>query len=48
MQGITPMLQSHINMARNVGIVSQDESDGYYSAGSVTFIPGARTHPYRH
>lgn len=29
-------------------LVGQDESDGYYSAGSVTFMPGARTHWHTH
>ncbi len=89
MQGVDPMLQSHRNMGKNVGIthtqleqiatiidssfsnslfpkgernnpayftgevylqplVGQDESDGYYSAGSVTFMPGARTHWHTH
>lgn len=92
MQGVEPMLQSHKNMGRNVGItesqlehvaaiiaaikehtenslfpvgepndpayftgevylqllVGQNESDGYYSAGSVTFMPGARTNWHTH
>ena len=29
-------------------LVSQEESDGYYSAGSVTFMPGARTNWHMH
>lgn len=29
-------------------LVGLDESDGYYSAGSVTFMPGARTHRHTH
>lgn len=89
MQGVAPMLQSHKNIGRNVGIsalqleqvariintstsnslfpkgepnnpayftgevylqplVNQNESDAYYSAGSVTFMPSARTHWHTH
>lgn len=89
MHGVAPMLQSHKNIGRNVGItdiqleqvqtiinttisntlflkgeknnpayftgevylkplVSQNESDGYYSAGSVTFMSGARTNWHTH
>lgn len=91
MEGVEPMLQSHRNMGRNVGIsnaqleqvttiidtsvrnhnslfplgepnnpdyftgevylqplVSQEQSDGYYSAGSVTFMSGARTNWHTH
>lgn len=29
-------------------LVSQEKSDGYYSAGSVTFMPGARTNWHTH
>lgn len=29
-------------------IVDRDQTDGYYSAGSVTFMPGARTYWHTH